>query len=331
MLPLTIPQQITPSSTHYPSSLAIPRRQFFTHSDNNIDDDTLSPLSPHPPNYHYLHNDSPSPVDLHTHNSLPLPLSAPHSQHSFPVQNHYRSLRNVSLLDHRRMSEPALFGNSYASPTTDAAAARYHQFHYAFSSRSNSLHRGVSTGSLRDLHNSHQYHYPDWKSDDLDSFNSTDEPISPMDNPELGMPGITYSPINQDPYGPSPPGSATSTSSATPFTVNLSRVSDQSRVNHSRPPERGHRTQSGPNSKTYSFVSLPGNAVKKRPRRRYDEIERLYQCSWPECTKAYGTLNHLNAHVTMQKHGQKRNPNGQSFLSFALCSHPNFLSFFSFF
>ena len=34
----------------------------------------------------------------------------------------------------------------------------------------------------------------------------------------------------------------------------------------------------GNNSKTYSFVSLPGNAVKKRPRRRYDEIERLYQC-----------------------------------------------------
>ncbi|OSX64004.1 hypothetical protein POSPLADRAFT_1073706 [Postia placenta MAD-698-R-SB12] len=62
------------------------------------------------------------------------------------------------------------------------------------------------------------------------------------------------------------------------------------------------------NGKTYSFVSLPGNAVKKRPRRRYDEIERLYQCSWPNCTKAYGTLNHLNAHVTMQKHGPKRTP-----------------------
>jgi hypothetical protein len=30
--------------------------------------------------------------------------------------------------------------------------------------------------------------------------------------------------------------------------------------------------------KTYSFVPLPGNAVKKRPRRRYDEIERLYRC-----------------------------------------------------
>ncbi|KZP09891.1 hypothetical protein FIBSPDRAFT_715897, partial [Athelia psychrophila] len=66
---------------------------------------------------------------------------------------------------------------------------------------------------------------------------------------------------------------------------------------------------SSSSSKTYSFVALPGNAVKKRPRRRYDEIERLYQCSWPDCAKAYGTLNHLNAHVTMQKHGVKRNPN----------------------
>lgn len=93
----------------------------------------------------------------------------------------------------------------------------------------------------------------------------------------------------------------------------------------------------GKNSKTYSFVALPGNAVKKRPRRRYDEIERLYRCrcvfclpagsrwrglaalesgtdcrrcSFPNCTKAYGTLNHLNAHVTMQKHGSKRSPGG---------------------
>lgn len=49
-------------------------------------------------------------------------------------------------------------------------------------------------------------------------------------------------------------------------------------------------------------------ASKKRPRRRYDEIERLYPCSWPGCTKSYGTLNHLNAHVAMQKHGPKRSP-----------------------
>ncbi|KZT69248.1 hypothetical protein DAEQUDRAFT_636399, partial [Daedalea quercina L-15889] len=74
------------------------------------------------------------------------------------------------------------------------------------------------------------------------------------------------------------------------------------------PPPGAQTQQRSANGKTYSFVSLPGNAVKKRPRRRYDEIERLYQCSWPNCTKAYGTLNHLNAHVTMQKHGPKRSP-----------------------
>ncbi|PWZ02228.1 hypothetical protein BCV70DRAFT_59172 [Testicularia cyperi] len=59
------------------------------------------------------------------------------------------------------------------------------------------------------------------------------------------------------------------------------------------------------------FSGLGGfnaNASKKRPRRRYDEIERLYPCSWPGCNKSYGTLNHLNAHVAMQKHGSKRSP-----------------------
>lgn len=56
------------------------------------------------------------------------------------------------------------------------------------------------------------------------------------------------------------------------------------------------------------FVSLAGPAPKKRSRRRYDEIERIYACDWRGCDKAYGTLNHLNAHVAMQKHGPKRLP-----------------------
>jgi hypothetical protein len=55
-------------------------------------------------------------------------------------------------------------------------------------------------------------------------------------------------------------------------------------------------------NKVYSFVAIPGTNQKKRPRRRYDEIERLYHCNWQGCSKAYGTLNHLNAHVSMQKH-----------------------------
>lgn len=60
------------------------------------------------------------------------------------------------------------------------------------------------------------------------------------------------------------------------------------------------------------FVSLGGPAPRKRPRRRYDEIERLYLCGWNGCEKSYGTLNHLNAHVAMQKHGEKRLPQGRS-------------------
>lgn len=61
-------------------------------------------------------------------------------------------------------------------------------------------------------------------------------------------------------------------------------------------------------SSELTFVPLGGPAPKKRPRRRYDEIERLYLCGFQGCEKSYGTLNHLNAHVAMQKHGEKRLP-----------------------
>lgn len=65
-------------------------------------------------------------------------------------------------------------------------------------------------------------------------------------------------------------------------------------------------------SQVYSFVPIPGAQQHKRPRRRYEEIERMYKCGWNGCEKAYGTLNHLNAHVTMQAHGNKRTPEGMS-------------------
>lgn len=64
-------------------------------------------------------------------------------------------------------------------------------------------------------------------------------------------------------------------------------------------------------SQVYSFVPIPGAQQHKRPRRRYEEIERMYKCGWNGCEKAYGTLNHLNAHVTMQSHGAKRTPEGE--------------------
>jgi hypothetical protein len=43
----------------------------------------------------------------------------------------------------------------------------------------------------------------------------------------------------------------------------------------------------------------------------------MYKCGWNGCEKAYGTLNHLNAHVTMQSHGTKRTPEGKISLPFA--------------
>lgn len=47
---------------------------------------------------------------------------------------------------------------------------------------------------------------------------------------------------------------------------------------------------------------------KKRPRRKANEMERLYACNWKNCKNSYGTLNHLNAHITFKRHGPKRKP-----------------------
>jgi hypothetical protein len=66
--------------------------------------------------------------------------------------------------------------------------------------------------------------------------------------------------------------------------------------------QRQESVSSSSSDKIYSFVAIPGTNQKKRPRRRYDEIERLYHCNFLGCTKSYGTLNHLNAHVSMQQH-----------------------------
>lgn len=54
--------------------------------------------------------------------------------------------------------------------------------------------------------------------------------------------------------------------------------------------------------KIYSFVPLDVIFQQKRPRKKFNEVERLYSCTYLNCTKSYGTLNHLNAHVTMQGH-----------------------------
>ena len=115
--------------------------------------------------------------------------------------------------------------------------------------------------------------------------------------------GYSLYPSPEDIYNDGRPTSSSGDSSSPSYPYG-SLPNSQSATSH---PAYGDQS-----SKTYSFVSLPGNTVRKRPRRRYDEIERLYACNFPGCTKAYGTLNHLNAHVNMQKHGAKRHPNGKS-------------------
>ncbi|KAJ3721124.1 Zn finger family DNA binding protein [Lentinula raphanica] len=242
------------------------------------------------------------------------------------------------LLDQRRMSEPAVLAtpNTYStsSPAADPSSRYSYPMPYNNSSRpyAPSLQRGASIGSLRDLRLHHQqFHYDysssrshnGWKTEEdshhmAQSTHATevDSPLSPFQSnftstvggsPTMAQ-GLQYSSIAEDECSGSPTGTSTPTS------LGSSRLPAQASISTGDMPGEdtdadGNRSPMDPNSKTYSFVALPGNTVKKRPRRRYDEIERLYQCSWPDCNKAYGTLNHLNAHVTMQKHGPKRSPN----------------------
>ncbi|KAJ5646614.1 hypothetical protein N7490_002986 [Penicillium lividum] len=73
--------------------------------------------------------------------------------------------------------------------------------------------------------------------------------------------------------------------------------------------EQTHRLSepfNAPNTTIYSFISIAGNPQQKRPRRRHDEVDRIYKCDQSGCKKAYGTLNHLNTHLTAQSHGAKR-------------------------
>jgi hypothetical protein len=91
----------------------------------------------------------------------------------------------------------------------------------------------------------------------------------------------------------------------TPNMVATARPVSAQKPNRKR---AGDQPANHPLSQVYSFVPIPGATQNKRPRRRYEEIERMYKCGWNGCEKAYGTLNHLNAHVTMQGHGTKRTP-----------------------
>jgi hypothetical protein len=141
----------------------------------------------------------------------------------------------------------------------------------------------------------------------------------PID-PSIAAPSPTYAHGQYSPYAPPPqdmshsgyPQSAGSMyAQPRPDWANYGHPSQQMphhvfpHTPASAPP--GRPAQYGA-QQVYSFVPIPGAQQHKRPRRRYEEIERMYKCGWNGCEKAYGTLNHLNAHVTMQSHGTKRTP-----------------------
>ena len=220
-------------------------------------------------------------------------------------------------LNHRGTSEPTLIHNSYASPTPDTVAGRLHQFHFANRSqhRVSSLHRCLGTDSLRDLQLQKQQQFAESSSDPL--F----QPFH-VNSPPPGMPGVQSSSIAEDQYGPSPPGTG-AIPLPPPIHPSDSRPVIKSRhVRHANPLRSSDQLHgvnlsnlTGVNGKRHKFVCVTGYSINRRLRRGYDEIQRFYHCSWPDFNKAYGTLNHLNAHVKMQKHGQKRSPNGESIAS----------------
>jgi len=50
---------------------------------------------------------------------------------------------------------------------------------------------------------------------------------------------------------------------------------------------------------------------KKDARRRQRNLKECTSAAGLAARNAYGTLNHLNAHVTLQSHGIKRRPEGK--------------------
>ncbi|CDR37555.1 CYFA0S01e12068g1_1 [Cyberlindnera fabianii] len=77
---------------------------------------------------------------------------------------------------------------------------------------------------------------------------------------------------------------------------------------HQLPPQPLHHPHAPPPHSILEVHDLPLQPRKKRPRRKANEMVRLYACNYKGCRNSYGTLNHLNAHITFKRHGPKRKP-----------------------
>ena len=219
------------------------------------------------------------------------PMSAPHNQLRYPSNQRNPSSSFYptpdSAIDHRRMSEPALLSGSHPSAYRSLDSRYNYAVGSAYSPPNLHYPRSAYAVHSRTDSNASSTDYRSQQGHD-DGFS---DPSNHSPRPSTGSTGVVDSTVQVQSLSPN--------SSVSPDISTQALSKDQNPSSPSNP------------NKTYAFVSLPGTTIRKRPRRRYDEIERLYHCSWPDCTKSYGTLNHLNAHVVMQKHGARRLPSGE--------------------
>jgi hypothetical protein len=106
-----------------------------------------------------------------------------------------------------------------------------------------------------------------------------------------------------------------------PYSRSNSRTLSTSRPSSSATTTTQAYMHSTPTHPPSSFPFIPAQPPRmtpeasegepRRKRRKYEEIERRYPCGWQGCLKAYGTLNHLNDHVSLQGHGPKRRASGE--------------------
>lgn len=78
-------------------------------------------------------------------------------------------------------------------------------------------------------------------------------------------------------------------------------------IHHHQPPQQ-QQQPTHHHQQHFQHLQQATQPKKKRPRRKANEMERLYACNYKSCKNSYGTLNHLNAHITFKRHGPKRKP-----------------------
>ncbi|KAG8934251.1 hypothetical protein FRC02_010312 [Tulasnella sp. 418] len=267
-----------------------------------------------------LHHQHHPPLPPTSHYQPPSPASSTNSSNNEPerLPKELNKQYNVGNVDHHLYEKP---NNSQDSPGNDdnssyvvnsSAAPGFPPPHHHF--------RRIPTPPEPSAFNSNQQpaSWPEYPYVPSGAVSPPSQPSFPSSstlpwNPSSPHPPeetTSAEPMPQHPSDPLPaPVEPQSPTSPPQESINLSSPTApyhphlQYPIPSPPPPNAGQQS-----NRTYSFVSLPGNALRKRPRRKYEEIERLYSCNYQGCTKSYGTLNHLNAHVTMQRHGPKRTP-----------------------